>query len=89
MTVPRGNVRISCNAGRIRSNVPLRPTFEDDEAWYCGTAIAVPYVKLHKDFAVTDCYRSYGSNSVSVFPTRTFVPVGNILFFVYKKETDA
>ena len=56
MTVPRGNVRITCNVGRIRSNVPLRPTFVDDETWYCGTAIAVPYVKLHKDFAVTAYY---------------------------------
>ena len=53
MTVPQGNVRFSCNVGRIRSSVPLRPTFEDDETWYCGTAIAVPYVKLHKAFDVT------------------------------------
>ena len=44
MTVPQGNVRLSCHDGRIRSSVPLRPTFEDDETWYCGTAIAVPYI---------------------------------------------
>ena len=48
MTVPQGNVRFFCNVGRIRSSVPLHPTFEDDETWYCGTAIAVPYRKLHK-----------------------------------------
>ena len=48
MTVPQGNVRFSCHVGRIRSSVPLRPTFEDNETWYCGTAIAVPYMKLHK-----------------------------------------
>ena len=57
MTVPRGNVRIPCNVGRIRSSVPLRPTFEGDETWYCGTAIAVPYVKLHKVFDVTGYYK--------------------------------
>ena len=57
MTVPRGNGRISSNVGRIRSNVPLRPTFVDDETWYCGTAIAVPYVKLHKVFDVTGSCR--------------------------------
>ena len=27
--------------------------FSDDETWYCGTAIAVPYAKLHKVLAVT------------------------------------
>ena len=53
MTVPRGNIRFFCNVGRIRSSVPLRPTFANNETWYCGTAIAVPYVKLHKDFDVT------------------------------------
>ncbi len=58
MTVPQGNVSISCNAGRIRSSVPLRPTFVNKETWYCGTAIAVPYVKLHKGFDVTDNYNS-------------------------------
>ena len=57
MTVPQGNLRFSCNVGRIRSSVPLRPTFEDDETWYCGTAIAVPYIKLHKHFDVTAYYR--------------------------------
>ena len=56
MTVPQGNVRFFCNVGRIRSSVPLRPTFEDDETWYCGTAIAVPYVKLHKVLGVTGYY---------------------------------
>ena len=34
----------------------MRPTFVDDETWYCGTAIAVPYVKLYIDFAVTVYY---------------------------------
>ena len=56
MTVPQGNGRFSCHVGRIRSSVPLRPTFEDDETWYCGTAIAVPYAKLHKVLAVTGYY---------------------------------
>ena len=35
MTVPRGILRFFCNVGRIRSGIPLRPTFEDNEAWYC------------------------------------------------------
>ena len=56
MTVPRGNGRISSNVGRIRSNVPLHPTFVNNETWYCGTAIAVPYVKLHSVFDVTGYY---------------------------------
>ena len=61
MTVPQGNVRFSCNVRRIRSSVSLRPTFEDDETWCCGTAIAVPYVKLHKALGVTVYYnRLYG-----------------------------
>ena len=47
MTVPQGNVRLSYNVGRIRSSVPLRPTFEDDETWCCGTAIAVPYTGFY------------------------------------------
>ena len=34
----------------------MRPTFVDDETWYCGTAIAVPYVKLHRVFDVTGYY---------------------------------
>ena len=59
MTVPRGNVRVSCNVGRIRSSVPLRPTFEDNETWYCGTAIAVPYVKLHIVIDVTGYYNFF------------------------------
>ena len=50
MTVPRGNVRSTCNVGRIRSSVPLRPTFVNNKTWYCGTAVAVPYVKLYKVF---------------------------------------
>ena len=58
MTVPQGNVRFFCNVGRIRSIVPLRPTFEDDETWYCGTAIAVPYVKLHIVLGVTGYYNA-------------------------------
>ena len=48
-----GKPEIFCHVRRIRSSIPLRPTFEDDEAWYCGTAIAVPYVKLHRVFDVT------------------------------------
>ena len=57
MTVPQENVRFFCNVRRIRSSVPLRPTFEDDETWYCGTAIAVPYVELHKVLGVTGYYK--------------------------------
>ena len=56
MTVPRGSLRFFCHVRRIRSSIPLRPTFEDNETWYCGTAIAVPYVRLHKDFDVTGPY---------------------------------
>ena len=56
MAVPQENVRFSCNAGRIRSSIPLRPTFGNNETWYCGTAIAVPYVKLHSVFDVTGYY---------------------------------
>ena len=65
MTVPQGNLRFACNVGRIRSSVPLRPTFGDDETWYCGTAIAVPYAKLHKVFDIGQSARPYGFHRLS------------------------
>ena len=52
MTVPRENLSFCCKVGRIRSSIPLRPTVQDNETRYCGTAIAVPYVKPHIDLDV-------------------------------------
>ena len=83
MTVPRGNVRITRNAGRIRSRIPLRPTFVNKETWYCGTAIAVPYVKLHTKFSVPSSqgrpYANVRRRKISVFSRKIpFTPGGHL-----------
>ena len=56
----------------------MRPTFEDDGTWYCGTAIAVPYGKLYKDFAATDYY----ANMVCLPP----IPEGKYPVFSHTKK---
>ena len=48
MTVPRYCLPVMKIYRRTRTMLPLRPKFLRNESAYCGTAIAVPYMRLYK-----------------------------------------
>ena len=57
MTVPRYCLPVMKIYRRTRTMLPLRPKFLLNESAYCGTAIAVPYMRLYKYLLAAVCLK--------------------------------